>query len=274
MHSKLTFAEKCAVLERLMSGRLRALIGTSILQMGIDASAVLRVLFSQLPLSLEELYQAAGRAGRGTTLTATVELVFDIGCVTGCLALIAGDSVGIANFTAVIELLVDHYHCKHSFLSEALGDFDCIYPAQPREGCCSACTAAHLQGQDFVCVDVTALVVALCAVVESYPVLHGKAPTVTRLLDAGPHVYAADWTRGERSWARRKTKAFLIYSLIGLRHFRVLRFAPANADDPAIAGQPHFPSVPVAVNSSTLDSLLRSVTPIMIRFPKSHAPRL
>jgi hypothetical protein len=131
MHSKLTFAEKCAVLERLMSGRLRALIGTSILQMGIDASAVLCVLFSQVPLSLEELYQAAGRAGRGTTLTATMELVFDIGCVTGCLALIAGDSVGIANFTAVIELLVDHYHCKHSFLSEALGDFDCIIPRSP-----------------------------------------------------------------------------------------------------------------------------------------------
>jgi hypothetical protein len=272
MHSKLTFAEKGAVLERLMSGGLRALVGTSILQMGIDKPGVLRVLFSQLPLSLEELYQAMGRAGRGTTLMATVELVFDVKCITGCLALIAGDPVGLANFIGVLELVVDYFHCKHSFLSEALGDQQCITRALPREGCCSACSAAHFLDRDFVSVDATARIIALCAVVESHSLLQGMAPTVTRLLEAGPQVRATDWTGGEKNWTEKKTRAFLIFSLIGLRHLRVLRFAPADAG-PATESNSSFPSVPVAVNSTTLDSLVRSRRPIMILFPKSLAPR-
>jgi hypothetical protein len=185
MHSKvLTFAEKGAVFERLMSGQLHALIGTSILQMGIDKSGVLRVLFSQLPLSVEELYQAMGRAGRGTTtLTAKVEIVFDIKSVSGCLALIAGDPIGLANFIAIIELLVDYEYYKHSFLSQALADVNCLARARPRGDCCSACTAACLEDPGFVCVDVTERVVALCAVIECFLALVGKVPTVSRLLD-------------------------------------------------------------------------------------------
>jgi hypothetical protein len=57
--------------KRLISGGLRALVGTSILQMGIDKPGVQRALFSQLPLSIEELYRRMGRAGRGTTIMAT-----------------------------------------------------------------------------------------------------------------------------------------------------------------------------------------------------------
>jgi hypothetical protein len=183
MRSKvLTFAEKGAVLERLMSGQLHALIGTSILQMGIDKSGVLHVLFSHLPLSLEELYQAMGRAGRGTLLTATVEIVFDIKSVTGCLALIAGDPIGLANFIGVIELLVDYEYCKHSFLSQALGDVNCLARARPRERCCCACTAACLEDPGFVCVDVTERVVAMCAVVECFLALVGKVPTVSNTI--------------------------------------------------------------------------------------------
>jgi hypothetical protein len=80
--------------------------------MDIDKSGVQRALFSQLPLSIEEPYQAMGRAlGRGTTLTTTKELAFDVKGVSGCLALIAGDPVGLA----VIELVVDCEYYKHSF---------------------------------------------------------------------------------------------------------------------------------------------------------------
>jgi hypothetical protein len=63
----------------------------------------------------------------------------------------------------------------------------------------------------------------------------------------------------------------LIFSLIGLRHLRVLRFAPADAG-PATVGKANFPFVPVAVNSTTLGSLVRSRRPIMTLFPKLVAP--
>jgi superfamily II DNA helicase RecQ len=61
-----------------MAGQYHALVGTSIMQMGVDKAGVMHVIFSQFPLSIEELYQAMGRAGRGTKFTATVELVFDV----------------------------------------------------------------------------------------------------------------------------------------------------------------------------------------------------
>jgi hypothetical protein len=272
MHSKLTSAEKGAVLTRLMSSELRALIGTAILQMGIDASGVLRVLFSHPPLSLEELYQAMGRAGRGTPLTATVEIVFDIKSVSGCLALIAGDPTGLANFIAVIELLVDYEYCKHSFLSQALGDVNCLARARPRERCCSACTAACLEDPGFVCVDVTERVKALCAVVECFLLVTGTVPTVSRLLDASSKNHKTNWAGEEKSWARRKTRAFLIFCLIGLRRLRILRFAPT--EDPAPAGQAKFASAPVAVNSTALDDHVRTQRRIVIRFPNSLAPKV
>jgi hypothetical protein len=272
MHSKLTSAEKGAVLTRLMSSQLRALIGTAILQMGIDASGVLHVLFSHLPLSLEELYQAMGRAGRGTLLTATVEIVFDIKSVTGCLALIAGDPIGLANFIGVIELLVDYEYCKHSFLSQALGDVNCLARARPRERCCSACTAACLEDPGFVCVDVTERVVAMCAVVECFLALVGKVPTVSRLLDVSSENRHTNWAGEGKSWAKRKTRAFLIFCLIGLRRLRILRFAPADA--PATIGQVTFASAPVAVNSTALDDCVRTQRRIIIRFPNALAPNL
>jgi hypothetical protein len=53
-----------------------------------------------------------GRAlGRGTTLTTTEELVFDVKGVSGCLTLIASDPIGLA----VIELVVDNEYYKHIF---------------------------------------------------------------------------------------------------------------------------------------------------------------
>jgi hypothetical protein len=100
-----------------------------------------------------------------------------------------------------LELVVDYYHCKHSFLSEALGDQH-HSRATPR-----GLQALHLQDWDFVRVDVTARVIALCAVVGSYPILQGMAPTVTRLLEAGPQVYATDWTGGGRNWTERKASS-------------------------------------------------------------------
>jgi hypothetical protein len=145
--------------------------------------------------------------------------------------------------------------------------------ALPRRGCCSACTAAQLKG-GFVDVDVKERVLALCAVVECFLAVEGKAPTVTRLLETGSKDYRTDWTGGKGSWSRKKTRAFLIYSLIGLRHLRVLRFAPDTADDPATADQTRFPSAPVAVNSDILDGYVRTEQPMTIRFPKSLAPKL
>jgi hypothetical protein len=216
---------------------------------------------------------ALRRAARGTTtLTAEVEIVFDIKSVSGCLALIAGDPIGLANFIGVIELLVDYEYCKHSFLSQALGDVNCLARARPRRGCCSACTAACLEDPGFVCVDVTERVVALCAVVECFLALVGKVPTVTRLLGASSENRRTNWAGEGKGWANRKTRAFLIFCLIGLRRLRILRFAPA--EDPAATGQAKFPSAPVAVNSTALDDYVRTQRRIIIRFPNALAPKL
>jgi superfamily II DNA/RNA helicase len=44
MHSKLTLAEKTAVLKQLMGGQFHALVGTSIMQMGIDKAGLLNII--------------------------------------------------------------------------------------------------------------------------------------------------------------------------------------------------------------------------------------
>jgi hypothetical protein len=188
----------------------------------------------------------------------------------GCLRLIAGDPIGLANFTAVIELLVDNEHCKHSFLSEALGGVRCLSRARPREGCCSACSAAQFQGHGFVDVDATTQVYALCFVVETFHLVEGKAPTITRLLEPGSLLCKTDWTAGEAMWKKnRNARAFLLFSLIGLRRLRILRFAPTDADDPATAIRTKFPSAPVAVNQTEFDRYLRTGQRITVRFPTS-----
>mmetsp|Transcript_7910 Transcript_7910/g.28075 ORF Transcript_7910/g.28075 Transcript_7910/m.28075 type:complete len:231 (-) Transcript_7910:1023-1715(-) len=166
MHSKLTPAAKRVLLERFMEGRLHALTGTSIMQMGIDKPGVRRVMFAQLPLSLIELYQGMGRAGRGSAELAFIDLFLDATCLSGNLSLIAGDPIGLADFTAVIEFVVDTVHCKHSFISEALGDAKRPVRARPRPGCCSACSGLYLNNAPLQQLDVTAQVVAICATIE------------------------------------------------------------------------------------------------------------
>jgi hypothetical protein len=110
---------------------------------------------------------------------------------------------------------------------------------------------------------ITERVVALCAVFE------GKAPTVSRLLDTSSKNRRTHLAGGG-GWARRKTRAFLIFSLIGLRRLRILRFAPA--EDPATAGQARFPSAPVADNSTALGGYVRTRRRVITRFLNSLTP--
>jgi hypothetical protein len=143
--------------------------------------------------------------------------------------------------------------------------------AAPR-GCCSACEAAQFEGHDFVDVDATVQVFALCHVVETFRPIEGRAPTITRLLEPGSSLCRTDWTVGEAMWKKnRNARAFLIFALIGLRGLRILRFAPSDADDPATAVPTNFPSAPVAVNSPELNSYLRSGERITVRFPMALA---
>jgi hypothetical protein len=203
MHSKLTFAaEKGTVLERLMSGQLHIWhVHPANGHRQVRGAAC---PFQPAPAVNRGALPGHGRAGRGTTtFTAEVEIVFDIKSVSGCLALIAGDPTGLANFNiAVIELLVDYEYYKHSFLSQALGDVNCIARARPRRECSSACTAACLEDPGFVCVDVTERVVALCAVVECFLALTGKVPTVSRLLGTSSENRSTNWAGEGKSWPR------------------------------------------------------------------------
>jgi len=144
--------------------------------------------------------------------------------------------------------------------------------ARPRRGCCSACTAACLEDPGFVCVDVTERVVALCAVVECFLAVTRKVLTVSRLLGTNSDNRSTNWAGEGKSWDKRKTRAFLIFCLIGLRRLRILRFAPA--EDPATTGQARFPSAPVAVNSPALADYVRTQRRIIIRFPNALAPKL
>ena len=117
---------------------------------------------------------------------------------------------------------------------------NCVARARSHEDCCSACTAAQLKGG---LADVTERVVALCAVFE------GKAPTVSRLLDTSSKNRRTHLAGGG-GWARRKTRAFLIFSLIALR-----RRSASPAEDPVTAGQARFPSEPVATDHHPLPKL-------------------
>ncbi|KAJ1453513.1 hypothetical protein M885DRAFT_618968 [Pelagophyceae sp. CCMP2097] len=148
------------------------------------------------------------------------------------------DPIGLADFTAVIEFVVDTVHCKHSFISEALGD-----AKRPQ-------------------LDITAQVVALCATIELFEYTTGKAPTITALVSQQSPLLG-DWAGGgEHRWTH-KARTHLILSLIGLRACRILRFASLAPDNPAAPPAPrtfNHPSAPLAVNPDALAEYAGTMT--------------
>jgi ATP-dependent DNA helicase RecQ len=63
-HAELTAEERTAAHERFAAGEVRVAVTTSAFGMGVDIPTVRQVVHAGLPLSLEEYYQQAGRAGR------------------------------------------------------------------------------------------------------------------------------------------------------------------------------------------------------------------
>jgi ATP-dependent DNA helicase RecQ len=71
-HAELTAEERSAAQERFASGEVRVAVTTSAFGMGVDIPTVRQVVHAGLPLSLEEYYQQAGRAGRDGLAAACV----------------------------------------------------------------------------------------------------------------------------------------------------------------------------------------------------------
>lgn len=63
-HAGLENEEKKAVLERFMEGRLQVVVATNAFGMGVDKADIRLVIHAQVPGSLENYLQEAGRAGR------------------------------------------------------------------------------------------------------------------------------------------------------------------------------------------------------------------
>jgi ATP-dependent DNA helicase RecQ len=63
-HAELGAEERSLAQERFASGEVRVAVTTSAFGMGVDIPTVRQVIHAGLPLSLEEYYQQAGRAGR------------------------------------------------------------------------------------------------------------------------------------------------------------------------------------------------------------------
>jgi ATP-dependent DNA helicase RecQ len=63
-HGELSAEERSRAQERFASGEVRVAVTTSAFGMGVDIPTVRQVIHAALPLSLEEYYQQAGRAGR------------------------------------------------------------------------------------------------------------------------------------------------------------------------------------------------------------------
>ncbi len=63
-HAELRADERSLAQERFAAGEVRVAVTTSAFGMGVDIATVRQVIHAGLPLSLEEYYQQAGRAGR------------------------------------------------------------------------------------------------------------------------------------------------------------------------------------------------------------------
>jgi ATP-dependent DNA helicase RecQ len=63
-HAELGAEERTRAQERFAGGEVRVAVTTSAFGMGVDIATVRQVIHAGLPLSLEEYYQQAGRAGR------------------------------------------------------------------------------------------------------------------------------------------------------------------------------------------------------------------
>ncbi|HEY2704619.1 MAG TPA: ATP-dependent DNA helicase RecQ [Candidatus Dormibacteraeota bacterium] len=63
-HAELSAEERTLAQERFATGAVRVAVTTSAFGMGVDIATVRQVIHAGLPLSLEEYYQQAGRAGR------------------------------------------------------------------------------------------------------------------------------------------------------------------------------------------------------------------
>jgi ATP-dependent DNA helicase RecQ len=63
-HAELSAEERTAAQDRFAAGEVRVAVTTSAFGMGVDIPTVRQVVHAGLPLSLEEYYQQAGRAGR------------------------------------------------------------------------------------------------------------------------------------------------------------------------------------------------------------------
>jgi ATP-dependent DNA helicase RecQ len=63
-HAELSAEERSLAQERFAAGEVRVAVTTSAFGMGVDIATVRQVIHAGLPLSLEEYYQQAGRAGR------------------------------------------------------------------------------------------------------------------------------------------------------------------------------------------------------------------
>ena len=207
------------------------MVTTSVMAMCIDHKRVECVVFAPLPLSLDELMQQLGRGARTLDYGAG-HFLFDVAFLSECLSVIGSDALGLANFTLVLQFLVQSEYCKRSLLQFHYGELEAPHLLQQRDSCCSSCDA-FADGWVWRRYDATDDVLALCAFVEATQATAlGVWPAMTALTRPRRGGAAPLWSPTGLDIIARK---WLVISIIAAdahsSSSRVLKFASQLGPD-------------------------------------------
>lgn len=122
-HAGLSHAERSTKQENWLHDRTRVMVSTNAFGMGIDKSNVRVVVHMDLPDSIENYYQEAGRAGRDEQKAFAV-IICNQKDIDDLRSKVKQAIPPVETIKAVYQMLGNHYQLAHGSLPEKSFDFD------------------------------------------------------------------------------------------------------------------------------------------------------